>query len=74
MRFSISSQFFEKSLHNNYVRKINHKKNRNEEFEMKKLTKKQIKKMIKEKEYRELRKLIPPECVCEQCKIKYGYK
>ena len=41
---------------------------------MKKLTKKQIKKMIKEKEYRELRKLIPPECVCGQCKIKYGYK
>ena len=26
-----------------------------------------------EKEYRKLRKLIPPECVCEQCKIKYGY-
>ena len=51
-----------------------HKKNRNEEFIMKKLTKKQIKKMIKEKEYRKLRKLIPPECVCEQCKIKYGYK
>ncbi|WP_413497725.1 hypothetical protein [Carnobacterium maltaromaticum] len=40
---------------------------------MKKLTKKEMKKMIKEKEYRELRKLIPPECVCERCKIKYGY-
>ncbi len=41
---------------------------------MKKLTKKQMKKMIKEKEYRKLRKLIPSECVCEQCKIKYEYK
>ncbi|EPI5743510.1 hypothetical protein ACS7ZM_002064 [Enterococcus faecalis] len=41
---------------------------------MKKTTKKQLKKMLHQTKMKELRKIVPIECVCERCQKKYGYK